>query len=99
MRGLEVAALMAMVGGSRITQIGAPMIPAKFAPIVFGFILSGLMSCMVSGITTARALGLSGGFFVEWMGAWANSWLFAFPVVLFVAPITRKLVARMVRPE
>mgnify|MGYP001038420750 CR=1 FL=1 len=73
------------------------MIPAKFAPIVFGFILSGLMSCMVSGIATARALGLGAGFFLEWMGAWGNSWLVAFPAVLVVAPITRKLVAKMVR--
>jgi hypothetical protein len=30
------------------------------------------------------------------MGNWAVSWLTAFPVVLIVAPITRRLVARLV---
>jgi hypothetical protein len=34
------------------------MIPARFAPVVFGFILSGLMSCIVSAIATLRAVGL-----------------------------------------
>ncbi|MES2666762.1 MAG: DUF2798 domain-containing protein [Pseudomonadota bacterium] len=73
------------------------MIPARFAPVVFGFILSGLMSCMVSGIATLRALGLNPGFFGEWMGSWATSWAVAFPVVLVVAPFTRRVVTRLVR--
>ncbi len=73
------------------------MIPARFAPIVFGFILSGLMSCMVSGIATLRAIGVDPGFFGQWMGSWATSWAVAFPVVLVVAPFTRRVVARLVR--
>jgi hypothetical protein len=72
------------------------MIPARFAPILFGFILSGLMSCMVSGLSTFRALGLIDGFMGHWLGNWALSWAIAFPVVLVVAPITRSIVARMV---
>ena len=35
------------------------MIPARYATILFGFILSGLMSCIVSGIATARELQAS----------------------------------------
>jgi hypothetical protein len=73
------------------------MIPARFAPVVFGFILSGLMSCMVSGIATIRALGPVEGFLGEWMSSWAFSWAVAFPVVLVVAPVTRRLVAVLVR--
>ena len=74
------------------------MFPARFAPVLFGLILSGLMSCMVSGISTLRAVGLAEGFFAKWMTSWGISWAIAFPVVLVVAPITRRIVAMLTRP-
>ncbi|NUB44300.1 DUF2798 domain-containing protein [Fertoebacter nigrum] len=73
------------------------MIPARFAPVLFGLILSGLMSCVVSGIATARALGLGEGFVADWFFAWLPSWAVAFPTVLLVAPFTRRIVARLTR--
>lgn len=73
------------------------MLPAKCAPILFGFFLSGLMSCLVSGISTIRVVGLVDGVFVQWMTAWMYGWAVAFPTVLVVAPIARRLVARLVR--
>jgi len=75
------------------------MIPARFSPILFGFILSGLMSCMVSGISTLRVLGPIDGFAGAWMASWIYSWAVAFPSVLMVAPITRRLVAALVKPS
>ena len=74
------------------------MIPQRFAPVLFGFILSGLMSLLVSGIATWRALGLVDDFLGLWLIAWVNAWLVAFPAVLIVAPITRRLVARITAP-
>lgn len=71
--------------------------PARFAPLLFGFILSGLMSFVVSGIAMLRNAGLVDGFFGLWVNAWLPSWAFAFPVVLFVAPSTRRLVGMMVK--
>ncbi|MBD8065999.1 DUF2798 domain-containing protein [Devosia sp. PTR5] len=71
--------------------------PARFAPILFGFILSGLMSLLVSGIATFRNAGLVDGFFAIWVSAWLPSWLIAFPVVLVVAPVARRLVAFLVK--
>lgn len=73
------------------------MIPARFAPILFGFLLSGMMSLLVSGLSTFRAIGLGQGFAAVWMGNWAVSWATAFPVVLVVAPLTRRIVARLIR--
>ena len=73
------------------------MIPAKYAHILFGFILSGLMSGIVSAIATARVLGLNADLPLNWLGSWLPSWAIAFPTVLLVAPLTRKLVARMTR--
>ena len=71
------------------------MIPKKFAPMLFGFILSGLMSLLVSGIATFRATGAVPHFPSLWASAWLTAWLFAFPIVLFVAPVTRKAVERL----
>lgn len=74
--------------------------PVRFAPALFGFILSGLMSFAVSGIAILRNFGALDDFFALWMGAWLPSWLFAFPVVLVVAPLTRRLVGLLVKaPE
>ena len=73
------------------------MIPARFAPVLFGLFLSGLMSLVVSGIATFRAAGGAEAFPTLWLGAWLTSWLIAFPVVLVVAPITRRVVNRLVR--
>jgi Protein of unknown function (DUF2798) len=71
------------------------MIPKKYAPILFGLMLSGLMSLLVSGISTARAIGLPPGFVSTWLAAWLTAWAIAFPSVLVVAPITRRLVDRL----
>ncbi|MGX9356058.1 DUF2798 domain-containing protein [Roseobacteraceae bacterium S113] len=71
------------------------MIPARFAPILFGLILSGVMSFLVSGIVTLRATGSLEG----WIGAWLPSWGVAFPTVLVVAPIARRLVSKLVRAD
>jgi hypothetical protein len=73
------------------------MIPRKFSPLLFGLILSGLMSLLVSGISTWRAVGVVPEFGAVWAGAWLTAWLFAFPIVLFVAPLARRLVERVVR--
>ncbi len=49
------------------------MIKRKHEPIVFGFILSALMSCLVAGIATPRALGPTAGFMGLWLQAWLTS--------------------------
>ena len=75
------------------------MIPAKFAPLLFSFCLSIIMSCVVSGVATLNAAGLADGFATLWLAAWYKSWIVAFPTILVVAPLTRRLVARLTRDE
>lgn len=75
------------------------MIPARYAHIAFGFVLSGMMSFLVSGISTFLTIGTVTGFFGLWIGAWLPSWAVAFPIVLVVAPLARKLVAAMTIKE
>lgn len=74
------------------------MIPARYAPLLFAFILSGVMSLLVSGVATLRALGLVEGIIGLWITAWLPSWSVAFPTAFIVAPIARRLVARMTTP-
>lgn len=71
--------------------------PARFAPVLFGLILSGLMSFIVSGLSTVRAVGLVEGVPGLWLGNWLASRSIAFPTVLVVAPLTRRIVARLLR--
>jgi len=69
----------------------------RFAPVLFGLVLSALMSLIVSCIATLRNAGLADGFVTLWLGAWLPSWLVAFPTVLFVAPLARRLVGALVK--
>ena len=72
------------------------MLPKTCAPALFGLILSGLMSLLVSGISTYRAVGFSDGYAGMWTSAWLTAWLVAYPVVLIVAPLARRTVAALV---
>lgn len=73
------------------------MLPARYAPLLFGLILSGLMSMVVSAISTFRMAGPGADFVGLWVGAWLTAWLVAFPLVLLVAPVTRRVVQALVK--
>lgn len=72
------------------------MLPKQMATALFGLILSGLMSLLVSGISTYRVVGFGDGSAGLWVSAWLSAWLVAFPVVLVVAPLARRTVALLV---
>ncbi|SCZ65841.1 DUF2798 domain-containing protein [Epibacterium ulvae] len=73
------------------------MLPARFAPVLFGFLLSGIMSCIVTFVATIKNMGMSVDVFTAWLAAWSFGWPIAFCVVLVVGPFVRRLVARLVR--
>ena len=73
------------------------MIPRRYAPYVVALLVSGAMSFLVSGIATARAVGVGGGFFGLWMGAWSVAWAVAFPALVVFRPLVEKLVKGFVR--
>ncbi len=75
-------------------------IPARYAQLLTGFLVSVFMSCIVSGVATFKNTGFSPVFFAKWMAAWGLSWIVAFPVLLLVLPLVRRLVGRLVeRPD
>lgn len=75
------------------------MLPRKYGPALFSLTLSCLMSLLVSGIATLRAAGMSGDFPALWLSSWLTAWLIAFPAVMLLAPLSRKMVAALVAEE
>ncbi len=75
------------------------MIPQRYEHAVFALVLSGLMSFIVSGISTLLALGVTPELLGRWIGSWLPSWAVAFPAVLIVAPVARRIVGALVRRD
>lgn len=73
------------------------MIPTRFTHLTFSFFLSGMMSFIITGVATFRAVGLTGDLLHLWITAWPFSWLIAFPAVTIVAPIARRLSAMVTK--
>ena len=70
-------------------------IPVRFAPVVFGGLLSAIMVALVSAFVIAVTQGLHPGFAAQWLKSCATTWPVAFPTVTLVAPWVRQLVGRL----
>tara|TARA_B110000027_G_C15938740_1_gene220241 strand:- start:241 stop:657 length:417 start_codon:yes stop_codon:yes gene_type:complete len=57
------------------------------------------MSCIVAGISTFSTISFSNDFFMSWIVAWGKSWPIAFPILLTVVPMARKLVNVFLDPS
>jgi hypothetical protein len=76
---------------------GIPKLPARYASLVMPLLLSIVMTCIVSAISTVRSIGLVPHFVRIWLGAWLISWIIAFPTLLLVMPLVRRATSRIVR--
>jgi len=79
------------------SPLGFAKLPARYATVVMPFFLSIIMTCVVSFISTLRGAGFIPGFFPLWLGSWAVSWLVAFPTMMLVLPVVRRVTAAFVR--
>lgn len=71
-------------------------LPARYIGLVQPLILSIFMSFVVSGVATVKNVGLVEGFIPSWMSAWGISWLVAFPTLLVVLPLVKRVVGLIV---
>lgn len=69
-------------------------IPARYAPILFGALLSMVMVALVSAFVLATSQGLHAGFLAQWARSCATTWPVAFVAVTLVAPLVRRVVAK-----
>jgi hypothetical protein len=70
-------------------------IPARFAPLLFGALLSAIMVALVSAFVLLVSQGATPDFGARWARSCATTWPVAFVAVTLVAPLVRRLVARM----
>ncbi len=73
-------------------------IPARYAPIVFGAILSAIMVAIVSAFVLVTTQGIQPQFLAQWGRSCLMTWPVAFPTVTIVAPWVRRIVARVTAP-
>ncbi len=71
-------------------------LPPRYASVVLPLILSVLMTFVVSAISTLKSLGPTPAFLATWPAAWALSWIVAFPTLLVVLPLVRRIVSLVV---
>lgn len=70
-------------------------IPARFAPVLFGALLSAVMVCIVSAFVLVTTQGFHAGLAAQWLRSCAMTWPVAFPTVTLVAPVVRRVVGRL----
>jgi len=70
-------------------------IPARYAPILFGALLSAVMVAIVSAFVLATAQGLHPDFATKWLRSCITTWPVAFVAVTLIAPGVRRVVARL----
>lgn len=78
---------------------GIPKFPTKSSAILMPFILSSLMTLIVSFISTIRVVGFQETLINLWMSSWVISWMIAFPILLIILPVVRKLTNCLVKSE
>lgn len=81
-----------------MTSTAFRRLPARYNGIVMPLILTALMTFVVSGISTVRALGFTAEAMQSWPSAWGLSWIVAFPTLVLILPFVRRLVALVVAP-
>ncbi len=75
------------------------MIPAKYQRLVFSFFMSLFMSFIMSMVITIVNIGLPDDFFFRWMEAFYKAFVFAFPIVFFVAPMVHKITNKLIKTQ
>jgi len=66
--------------------------------VTFAWLMSGLMSLLMTGWIGWISAGLSVGFLTRWAHAFVLAWPAAFTIVLIAAPAVQRLTQRLVTP-
>lgn len=71
-------------------------IPARYTWLVTPAIMALMMTFVVSGVSTVKAVGIPPDFVTKWMSAWLWSYIIAFPTLLAVLPTVKRIVTAVV---
>lgn len=73
------------------------MIDSKYQHLVFAFFMAGLMSCLMSLVISVFNVGLVDNIIMIWLKAWSFAFVVAFPSVVIVSPVVKKLVGLVIK--
>lgn len=73
-------------------------LPAKYEGRVMPLLLSVFMTFIVSFVSTVLAVGFTPKLVTLWPQAWVTSWVVAFPTLLLVLPMVKRLTKAIVAP-
>ena len=76
---------------------GTLMIPKQYQHIVFAFFMALLMSCLMSFVITIFNIGFTNNLLTIWLQAWGFAFIVAFPAVITVAPLVKRLTEAVVK--
>ncbi|MBU3919065.1 MAG: DUF2798 domain-containing protein [Alphaproteobacteria bacterium] len=69
-------------------------LPVRLFQPLFGLFMAFFMSFLMSGAITALNIGFPPDFSGRWMHAWGIAFVLAYPAILIVAPVARRLALR-----
>lgn len=73
-----------------------PRIPHRHFGLALSFVLSIMMSGIISAVMTLIHADPDANFLVAWPQSWGLSWLIAFPSLQIALPLARRLVSALV---
>jgi len=72
------------------------MNPQKKFHLVFSLLMGAMMIFLMTLVITLVNVGYSDAFLLTWMKAFAIAYVVGVPVIFFLAPVARRLTARLV---
>lgn len=72
-------------------------LPPKWGLIVMPLLMSGMMSGIICMVNLLRVFGWRMDVLQEWPSTWLMAWAVAFPSVLLVMPVAKRITAKLVR--
>ena len=70
-------------------------ISTRYSNLLFGGMLSMIMVTVISGAVVLVTQGPGPDFLDHWLKGFAAAWPIAFPTVLVVAPLVRRIVSKL----
>lgn len=74
-----------------------PFVPQRYEHVAFALLLSAIQTFIITGISLILTVGLTAELPAIWLRAYLSSWIVAFPGVLVIAPVVRRILRRIVR--
>lgn len=75
------------------------MIHPRFAPVVFALFMAFFMSGIMSLVVTTINIGFTDDLVLRWLNSWPMTFAIAFPTIMVVAPMVKRIVSRLILQE